>query len=149
MQLTLYTDYAIRTLVYLAMHPERVVPVSEVGRAFDISTNHLAKVAKMLTRAGLVSARRGRDGGLTLAVAPEEIRLGALVRRTEGHDLLECFDRDASTCHLTGACRIERAVREARDAFFAVLDRYTLAELVVNRPQLVQLLTRAQRKAVV
>lgn len=149
MQLTLYTDYAVRTLVYLAMYPDRVVPVSEIGRSFSISTNHLAKVAKMLTRAGLVSARRGREGGLMLAVAPKEICLGAVVRRTEGHDLLECFDRNTSACHLTGACRIERAVREARDAFFAVLDRYTLAELVANRPQLVQLLGRAKRNAAI
>lgn len=146
MQLTLYTDYAIRTLVYLGTHPARVVPVSEIGGVFGVSTNHLAKVAKMLTRAGLVNARRGRDGGLTLAVAPEEIRLGALVRLCESHDLLECFDRKTSTCQLTGACRVERAVREAQEAFFAVLDRYTLAELVGNRPQLIQLLTRSKRK---
>ncbi len=148
MQLTLHTDYAIRTLVYLGMHPERVVPVSEIAQAYGISTNHLAKVAQMLTQEGWVFARRGRDGGLSLAPRTLELRLGALVRRSENHDLLECFDRKASTCALTGHCRVERALREAREAFFAVLDRHTLADLVSNKPQLLQLIVRARRKAV-
>ena len=144
MQLTLYTDYAIRTLIYLGTHSARVVPVSEIGAAFGISTNHLAKVAKMLTQAGVVSARRGREGGLTLLMKPEQIRLGALVRRTEGHDLLECFDRKTSRCALTGSCRVEHALREARKAAGGAD-----STPVGKTPQLLQLLTRAKRKAAV
>jgi Rrf2 family nitric oxide-sensitive transcriptional repressor len=105
----------------------------------------LAKVAQMLVQEGWVSSRRGRDGGLLLTPQARDIRLGALVRRTESHDLLECFDRKTSSCALTGACHVERALREAREAFFAVLDRYTLAELVANKPQLLQLIARAKR----
>ena len=147
MQLTLHTDYAIRTLVYLGLHPDRVVPVSEIAQAHGISTHHLAKVGQMLVQEGWVSARRGREGGLSLSPRTLELRLGALVRRSENHDLLECFDRKTSQCALTGFCRVERALREAREAFFAALDRYTLADLVSNRPQLLQLIARGGRSA--
>jgi len=145
MQLTLYTDYAIRTLLYLGSRPDQIVPVSEIGASYGISTNHLAKVAKMLVRDGLVEARRGREGGIRLARDPADICIGALVRATEEHQLLECFDSKTSGCPLTGHCRIERAMREARQAFFGVLDRYSLADMLENPAKLVQLLTPAQR----
>lgn len=146
MQLTLYTDYAMRTLIYLGARPDQTVPVSEISESFGISTHHLAKVAKMLVRDGLVEGRRGRDGGLRLAYAPEDICVGTLVRATEEHKMLECFDPKTSTCPLTGHCRLERAMHEARDAFFAVLDRYTLADMLENRRELVQLLLPRQAK---
>lgn len=146
MQLTLYTDYAIRTLLYLGARPDQTVPVAEISAAYGISNNHLAKVAKMLVRDGLVEGRRGRDGGLQLACAPDEICIGTLVRNTEEHRLLECFDPKTSTCPLTGHCRLERAMHEARNAFFEVLDRYTLADMLENRRDLVQLLTPSQAK---
>lgn len=147
MQLTLYSDYALRTLLYLGAREGQVVPVSEIGASFAISTNHLAKVAKMLVQAGLVEGRRGRDGGLRLALEPNDICLGALVRATEDHTLLECFEPKTSSCPLTGNCLIERAMREAREAFFAVLDRYTLRDLLQNGPQLLRLLSPNARKA--
>ena len=147
MQLTLYTDYALRTLMYLATHADRVVPVSEVSAAFAVSPNHVAKVAKDLTRAGYVSARRGRDGGLQLARPPATISVGEVVRALEHHELLECFEPKTSSCSLTGVCRLERALRQARDAFFAVLDDYTLRDLIENAPQLIRILHRARRPA--
>lgn len=145
MQLTLYTDYALRTLLYLATHPERVVPVSEVSTAFDVSSSHVAKVAKDLTRAGYIAARRGREGGISLAREPRAIVVGEVVRALENHDLLECFDPPTSSCCLTGHCRLERALQQAREAFFAVLDGYTLHDLIENAPQLVRILNRALR----
>ena len=147
MQLTLYTDYAIRTLLYLGSHPGQIVPVAEIGASYGISVNHLAKVAKMLVRDGLVEARRGREGGIRLARDPADICIGALVRATEEHRLLECFDSNTSSCPLTGKCRIERVMHEARQAFFGVLDRYTLADMLENPAKLVQLLTPAHRRA--
>ncbi|MCO5168484.1 MAG: Rrf2 family transcriptional regulator [Planctomycetes bacterium] len=143
MQLTLYTDYALRTLLYLGLHPGRPVPAPEVARAYGVSPHHVAKVAKALVRDGFVRARRGRSGGLELAVAPEDLRIGAVVRRTEPTlDLLECFDRRASTCPITGACRLERVLHDARGAFLEVLDRTTLADLLTNRSALAQRLGR-------
>jgi Rrf2 family transcriptional regulator, nitric oxide-sensitive transcriptional repressor len=147
MQLTLYTDYALRTLIYLTVRPERVVPVSEISTAFGVSSHHLAKVAKDLTRAGYVATRRGREGGLVLARPAAGIGVAEVVRALESHDLLECFDREHSQCRLTGHCRLERALREARAAFFAVLEGYTLADLAENAPQLLRLLSKGQRAA--
>lgn len=143
-QLTLYTDYALRALIYLGLHPDRLVPAAEIAAAYGISEHHLAKVGKALVKAGFVQATRGRSGGLKLAVAPGELTVGAVVRRTEATlDLIECFDHGRSSCPITGACRLERALHEARDAFLAVLDRTTVADLVVNGPALSTRLGRA------
>lgn len=139
MQLTIYSDYALRTLIYLGLHPGRPVPVSEISAAYGISTHHLAKVAKDLVRNGVVRAHRGRSGGLELAQPPAAVSVGAIVRQTEPtFDLLECFDRRTSTCPLTGACRLERTLYDARAAFLDVLDRTTLADLVGNGSTIVR-----------
>jgi Rrf2 family nitric oxide-sensitive transcriptional repressor len=145
MQLTLYTDYSLRTLIYLAAHPGRVVPVSVIAEAFDVSSHHLAKVAKDLARHGYVVGQRGRDGGVRLARAPASIGVAEVVRKLESHELLECFDRDDNRCRLAGYCKLERALKEARAAFFQVLEGYTLEDLVQNRPQLLRLLGKRER----
>ena len=96
MQLTQFTDYSLRILLYLAHHPpqdgERLPAVLDISRAYGISTNHLSKVARLLVQNGFVKATRGRNGGLQLARPPEEINLAEVVRRSEPHfDLVECF----------------------------------------------------------
>lgn len=135
--LTIYTDYALRTLMYLAVNSARPVPAPEIAGAYGISTHHLAKVAKHLVRGGFIRSHRGRTGGLELARAPGKINVGEVVRFSEPTlDLLECFDRATSACPLTGSCRLERKLHDARAAFLGVLDRTTLAELTENAPLL-------------
>ncbi len=91
--LTQFSDYSLRLVLYLACHPEQVVSVDEMSRAFGISRHHLVKVVQTLTDLGVVEAQRGRGGGMRLAMRPSEINVGWLVRRTEPHfDLVECFD---------------------------------------------------------
>lgn len=142
-QLTLYTDYALRALLYLGLHTDRPVPAAEIAAAYGISEHHLAKVGKALVKAGFARALRGRAGGLSLAVDPATLTVGAVVRRTEATlELIECFEHAGSSCPLTGACRLERTLREARDAFLAVLDRTTLADLMSNAPALATRLGR-------
>jgi Rrf2 family transcriptional regulator, nitric oxide-sensitive transcriptional repressor len=132
-QLTIYTDYALRTLMYLAIHEARPVPVTEIAAAYGISAHHVAKVAKHLVRGGFLRSHRGRTGGLELARAASKINVGDVVRFSEPTlDLLECFDRAISTCPLTGGCRLERKLHEARAAFLAVLDGTTVAGLTEN-----------------
>jgi Rrf2 family nitric oxide-sensitive transcriptional repressor len=144
MQLTLFTDYTLRTLLYLGSHPGRVVPASQISDAFGISSDHVAKAAKWLTQRGYVHAQRGKAGGLTLARKPNAIRIGALVCESEPHmHLLECFDRAANRCPITPVCKLKQALFEARSAFVAALDAYTLEDLLSNRSQLVQLLAAA------
>src|SRR2546423_8223453 len=99
MQLTLFSDYSLRLGLYLATHPERLVSIAEVSRAYDISRAHLVKVVQRLTELGVVQTVRGRRGGVRLARPPQDIVLGALVRATEPHfDLVECFHHSTNTC---------------------------------------------------
>jgi Rrf2 family transcriptional regulator, nitric oxide-sensitive transcriptional repressor len=140
MQLTLFSDYALRLLLYLAAHPDRVISVQEVSRAYGISHHHLVKIVRRLADEGLVLTTRGRGGGLRLGVDPAAINVGALVRATEPHlNLVECFDRATNTCPIARACGLERALRQAQQAFFDVLDRYTLADFQPRAPALVRL----------
>lgn len=145
MQLTLFTDYALRTLLYLGAHPDEVVPASRVSAAHGISVEHTVKAAKRLTQLGYVTSVRGQGGGLKLARAPQAIGLGALVRELEQLNLLECFDPPTNTCRISPACRLKDALHLARAAFLAVLDEHTLADLLRNTPQLIQLLPKRER----
>jgi Rrf2 family nitric oxide-sensitive transcriptional repressor len=141
MQLTLFSDYALRTLIYLGSHPGKIVPASVISEAFGISSDHVAKAAKWLTQRGYVSALRGKTGGLSLARAPASIRIGQLISETEpSMALLECFDAETNSCPIAPACKLKKALHQARRAFVATLDEYTLADLLGNAPELVQLL---------
>jgi len=141
MRLTTFTDYSLRVLVYAATAPEGRVTIAEVAKAFGISQHHLVKVVHLLGRLGLLENTRGRNGGFKLARAPADINVGAVLRATEGDAVpAECFHADGGSCPITGACRLQKALHEAVEAFHAVLDRYTLADLVANRRTLVGIL---------
>lgn len=131
MRLTRYTDYALRTLIYLGLNASRVSSIAEIARAYAISESHLTKVVHQLGRIGLVQTTRGRGGGLRLARPASEIVVGAVVRQTEEDlALVECFANGA--CAITPSCRLRKVLGEALAAFLAVLDRYTLADLLAE-----------------
>ncbi len=130
MKLSTFTDYSLRLLMYLAAEPGRRATIAEVARAFEISEHHLTKVAHGLGRAGWLANARGKGGGLALACAADQIHLGEVVRHTEHGDLpAACFADDARPCPITRDCRLRGVLGEAVDAFYAALDRYTLADL--------------------
>jgi len=130
MQLTLYTDYSLRVLLYLGLKDERAT-IDEIARSFRVSRTHLVKVVHALGRRGYVKSTRGPGGGITLARAPEKIRLGRFIYETENRfDLVECFDPDLNTCPIAGVCRLEKILRDAKTAFLSTLDRHTLADLI-------------------
>ncbi|MEZ4380809.1 MAG: Rrf2 family transcriptional regulator [Nannocystaceae bacterium] len=134
MRLTKHTDYALRVLLYAATHSERMVSTEEISNAYGISANHLVKIINSLGKAGLLEVKRGRAGGLRLARTPEEISVGAVVRLTEpDFHMVECFDREANTCPIVGACGLIPPLDEALAAFLEVLDRYTLADVTGPR----------------
>lgn len=148
MRLTIYTDYALRILMHLAVHEDPKPTISQIARAYGVSRNHLMKVAYELGVAGYIQTVRGRGGGLRLARPPAEIGLGEVVRQTEPDFLLvPCFDPEREVCALTPACRLRGALRQAAAAFLEVLDRYTLADLVENRAALQSLLGAAETPA--
>lgn len=125
MRLTRYSDYALRVLIYLSSRPERLCSIAEIARAYGISHNHLMKVVLELGRAGFVSTVRGRSGGIRLARPASEIIVGHVVRSTEdGFDLADCRN-----CGLAPACGMTSVLNEAVEAFLAVLDRYSFADL--------------------
>jgi Rrf2 family nitric oxide-sensitive transcriptional repressor len=131
MRLTLHTDHALRMLMLLAIEPDELHTIEEIARRYDISRNHLMKITQTLVQTGFIESLRGRGGGLRLARAAESINLGAIVRATEDNfALVECFDREHNTCLIISACGLRGPLEVALQAFLAVLDRYSLDDLV-------------------
>jgi len=131
MRLTLHTDYALRALIYLALRTDRRVAIREIAEAHRISENHLVKVVHSLGRGGFVATARGKGGGLRLGRPAAEIRVGDVVRFTEDDmALVACFQPNGPGCALIDVCRLQRLIAEALQAFLAVLDGVTLADLV-------------------
>ncbi|HEX2872219.1 MAG TPA: Rrf2 family transcriptional regulator [Polyangiaceae bacterium] len=140
MQLTQFSDYSLRVLLYLTARPERWVPLPEISRAYGVSHNHMAKVAQLLLERGYVESLRGRSGGLRLAKPPSQINVGSVVRATEPHfDLVECFDAKTNTCPIDPVCGLKGALVSAQKAFLQELDRFTLADFLPRAPALVKL----------
>jgi Rrf2 family nitric oxide-sensitive transcriptional repressor len=143
MRLTQFSDYSLRVLLYLAIHPERWVPLPEISRAYGVSQNHLVKVAQTLQERGYVESLRGRGGGLRLAKAARSINVGAVVRATEPHfDLVECFNGENNTCPIDLACGFRSALLAAQKAFLRELNRFTLADFEPRAPALIKLWNR-------
>ena len=142
MQLTTHTDYALRLLIYLAVYQsESSLTVQDAAGRYGISTNHLAKVAQNLVQHGFITGQRGRGGGLSLTHKPADINIGKVVREIESFNLVECFG-DNSMCRIESNCKLATAIDEARDAFLQVLERYTLADLIQPKTNLIRLLKR-------
>jgi Rrf2 family transcriptional regulator, nitric oxide-sensitive transcriptional repressor len=130
MHLTLFSDYSLRVLMFAALK-EDLFQIEEVTSAYGISSHHLAKVVYSLSKLGYLETRRGRGGGVKLASAPEEIRIGKLLRETEQQPpFLECFDPVKNTCVLAGHCRLQGILAEALNNFYSTLNQYTLRDLV-------------------
>jgi Rrf2 family nitric oxide-sensitive transcriptional repressor len=141
MRLTAFTDYSLRVLMFLAANPQRRATIAEIAGTFGISENHLVKVVHFLGRRGWIETVRGKGGGMQLAKAAEGINIGRLVRDTEGAALpAECFQADGGECLIGGCCHLKDVFGEAVRAFYAVLDRYTLADITRNRRTLARVL---------
>ena len=130
MQLTQFTDYSLRVLIYLAvLPPSEMTTITAIADHFQISRNHLVKVVNTLANLGYVATARGKGGGIQLARPAHTIGLGEVVRQTEPHmNLVECFDVKTNDCLLARGCFLKAALYEARRAFEGVLDKYTLAD---------------------
>lgn len=132
MRLTNFSDYALRLLMYAAVHKDSLITIEEVSGIYGISRAHLMKIANTLTRAGYLKAVRGRSGGLAFAKPPNKIGLGEVIRATEpDFTLVECFGA-GNECVITRSCRLRGILHEGLDAFNAVLDKYTLADLMLR-----------------
>ena len=140
MQLDKFTDYALRVLMMLAVHAPRRVPTSKIATIYGLSENHLSKVATQLAQKGFVASERGRNGGLNLARPADQIFVGEVVRAMKrNNSVVECFGSDKS-CLILPACGLRESLAEAQEAFYATLDRYSLADVTRSRSTLAALL---------
>ncbi|MDO9422793.1 MAG: Rrf2 family transcriptional regulator [Methylobacter sp.] len=130
MQLTQFTDLSLRLLIYLARLPEPgMATIAEIAEYYQISRNHLVKVANSLANQGFITTTRGKGGGIQLARPANTIGVGEIVRKTEVNmNLVECFDAPNNQCRLIRNCFLKATLYEAQRAFMTVLDKYTLAE---------------------
>ena len=139
MRLTTFSDYAFRVLIYVGSRPGGRATIAGIAGAYRISPDHLRKVVHFLAQESYLETVRGKGGGMRLAKPPREIGVGALLRAAEeDFDLVECF-APAGDCRIAPACVLKGALAGARDAFFAVLDGYTLADLLAPRRSLARL----------
>lgn len=137
MRLTRQTNYAVRILMYCATNEGSLSRIPEIAAAYTVSELFLFKILQPLVENGLVETVRGRNGGVRLGKAAEEITLFDVVRVTEDNfSMAECFDNDTADCPLIDSCGLNAALREALGAFFAVLQRHTIADLVAARPNM-------------
>ena len=141
MQFTVFSDYSLRVLRHAALRAPKRVTIDEVAGAFGISRNHLVKVVHGLSKSGHLATRRGIGGGFTLAVPAEQIMLGRVVRLTEAEEtVISCKDRNNRLCRIFPACRLRGVLDEAAAAFFAVLDGYSLKDLMQQTSEMKKLL---------
>jgi Rrf2 family transcriptional regulator, nitric oxide-sensitive transcriptional repressor len=138
MQLTTYTDYTLRVLIFLGMQTNSEKSnIKEISSFYNISNNHLSKVVYELGKLGLIETVRGRNGGIRLAKEPAQINIGSIVRLTESPiNMVECFDETRNTCRISPACKLKHVLNEALNSYLKVLDGYTLEDLLQNQDEL-------------
>lgn len=138
MQLTSFTDYGLRALIYMASLPmDKMTNISQVSEVYGVSRNHMVKIINQLGRVGFVTAVRGKNGGIRLGKPAETIRLGDVVRALEPLSLVNC---SSDFCHITPACRLKQVLHKGVQNFLEELDNHTLADMVVDNPSLYKLL---------
>ncbi|MCA6220646.1 MULTISPECIES: nitric oxide-sensing transcriptional repressor NsrR [Photorhabdus] len=138
MQLTSFTDYGLRALIYMAALPQnRMTSISEVTRVYGVSRNHMVKIINQLSHLGLVDAVRGKNGGIRLGKPAKDIRIGDVVRALEPLSLVNCSQE---SCHITSACRLKVVLNQAIETFLNELDKHTLADMIEDNIPLYKLL---------
>lgn len=129
MQLTIFTDFGLRSLMFMAARPHAQSSVREIADHFGISRNHLVKVVHRLAQLGYVTSARGRGGGIKLAHDPRTIRIGDLVQQLEPHmQVVECFDATSNTCKITNMCELKHILHKGKTSFIDTLNNYTLED---------------------
>ena len=141
MQLTQFTDYSLRMLIYIALRDGNVCTISEIADSYSISKNHLMKVAHHLGQLKILKTIRGKGGGLQLNTTPNLVNLGELIQKLEPNFfIVECFDKANGKCVISPVCRLKDILFEAKNNFIQTLEKYTLKDLLQNHEQLSEIL---------
>lgn len=142
MNITTFSDYTLRVLIYLAADAGKKSTADEIAQAYDISFHHVAKAAQWLAREGYINSERGRTGGISLAIPASDINIGTIVKATEsGTALVDCMRAAGGTCCISPACGLKIALAEAQAAFYKALESFTLADVTTQKSMLSRLLT--------
>ena len=131
MHLTSFTDFGLRTLMYLAARPEDMSSVKEISEHYGISRNHLVKVVHRLSQLGYIKTIKGKGGGIQIVSGTEKLRLGDLIRQLEPNmTVVECFNPETNTCNISGHCNLKHYLFESTKSFTDTMNKYTLADAV-------------------
>jgi len=137
MQLTKFTDYSLRVVIYLAHHPDGLVTIADIAQAYDIPNAHLMKVVHRLAQRGYIVTVRGKGGGMRLARTPDMINIGDLVRDTEDNmNIAECFNAAKQGCPMLPDCALKSVLIEASKNFLSTLDFYSLSDILGSKAPL-------------
>lgn len=144
MRLTLHTDFALRVLIQVGLNDGKLTTVNDIAESFDISKQHLMKIVNDLSQKGYLDTVRGRNGGIRLQREPRDINIGQVVRDMEDKlDVIGCLERKGY-CRIERVCVLRGILSDATDAFLAVLDSHTLADLLRPHRALSSLLLSSQ-----
>jgi Rrf2 family transcriptional regulator, nitric oxide-sensitive transcriptional repressor len=134
MQLTIFTDYGLRSLMYLAANPEKIHSVRKIAEHYGISRNHLVKVVHRLSQLGYIESTKGKGGGIKIAHNASELRIGDIVQKLEPNmNIVECFDQAKNTCKVVSYCSLKHYLKEANIEFIKELNKHTLADTVKDK----------------
>lgn len=138
MQLTQFTDYALRVLIYIAVREDKCT-IAEIAQVYDISANHLVKIVHKLAQEGILNTVRGKHGGIYLAKDPKTLNLKDVVLLLEPNfHIVGCFDKENANCKIIPVCKLKGILGDALQQFMTVLDQYTLADIIENKKALKQ-----------
>lgn len=136
MQLTQFTDYSLRALIYIALKKD-ICTIKDITEAYTISNNHMIKIIHNLAKLELIKTIRGKNGGMVMAANPTDINLGALIVKLESNfDLVPCFNKEKANCCIAPVCKLKSILHEAQKAFMDVLNQFTLADIMHNKSEL-------------
>lgn len=140
MQLTQFTDYSLRALIYIALKKD-ICNIKDIIDAYSISSSHMVKIIHNLAKLELIRTIRGKNGGIVMAKSPGEINIGALVLELEPNfDLVPCFNKEKSNCCIAPVCKLKYILTDAQKAFMELLSKYTLADIIGNHSELESIL---------
>jgi len=143
MQLTQFTDYSLRALIYIALRDNTLCTITEIAESYHISKNHMMKVVHRLSQLGVLKTIRGKNGGLQLNEKPENINIGDLVQKIEPNFyIVECFDQANGRCVISPVCRLKGILNEAKTSFINELQKYTLLDIIYNKSELTKVLLK-------
>jgi len=134
MRLTQFTDYSLRVLIYLALHPEEKITIDQLTNAYGVSRHHIRSVVHQLSKLGYIESTQGKGGGVILALDASEISIREIVENSENDfNIVECFSPEGNSCPIEPLCILKRALNEASENFLSTLERYTIEDLIKNK----------------